>query len=118
MIYLEMARDEAHGGGTWAFTNCVWAPTEKRGGGSWPFWSKVLHVREGDTIIHLRGVPPKASFVGYSIASGTGFETGRRPPNPGAWDYAEKFYRADLSAFTPFHQPINLTEVFSIRQEL
>lgn len=116
MIYLEMARDETHGGGTWAFTNCVWAPTQKRGGGSWPFWSKVLQVSEGDTIIHLRGVPPRASFVGYSLASGNGFETGRRPPNPGEWDYAERFYRADLSGFTPFHQPVNLTEVFLSRQ--
>ncbi len=116
MIYLEMARDEAHGGGTWAFTNCVWAPIEKRGGGSWPFWSKVLQVSEGDTIIHLRGVPPRASFVGCSVASGGGFETGRRPPNPGDWGYAEKFYRADLLGFVAFHQPVNLTEVFSSRQ--
>ena len=99
MIYLEMARDEAHGGGTWAFPNCVWAPTEKRGGGAWPFWSKVLQVRDGDTVIHLRGIPPKANFVGYSVASGDGFETNRRPPDPKDWAFAERFYRADLSDF-------------------
>ena len=116
MIYLEMARDEAHGGGTWAFPNCVWAPTEKRGGGTWPFWSKVLQVKEGDTVIHLRGVPPEANFVGYSVASGDGFETSRRPPDPKEWEFAERFYRADLSNFTPFHQPINLSELFSSRQ--
>lgn len=116
MIFIEMARDEAHGGGTWAFPNCVWAPTEKRGGGAWPFWSKVLIVKEGDTVIHLRGVPPKANFVGYSIASGDGFETSRRPPVPKDWEFAEKFYRADLSRFTPFHQSVNLNELFSVRQ--
>jgi putative restriction endonuclease len=116
MIYLEMARDEAHGGGTWAFTNCIWAPIAKRGGGTWPYWSKIPRVREGDTVIHLRGVPPQARFIGYSIASADGFETSRRPPNPGRWDYSEKFYRADLSDFTPFHQPVNLSELFLCRR--
>jgi hypothetical protein len=56
MVYLEMARDEAHGGGTWAFTNCVWAPTEKRGDGRRAYWRMILEVREGDTTVHLRGV--------------------------------------------------------------
>ena len=113
MIYLEMSRDEQHGGGTWGFTNCVWAPTEKKGdGGRWPFWEKVLQVREGDIVIHLRGKPPNAFFVGYSVASGDGFRTTKRPPDPGEWGYAEAFYRADLTGFTPFHQPINLGDVF------
>ena len=116
MIYLEMARDEVHGGGTWAFPNCVWAPTQKRGGGSWPFWSKVLQIKEGDMIFHLRGVNPHAYFVGYSIASCDGFETSTRPPNPMEWDYSEKFYRANLSGFTPFHYPIKLTDLFSLRK--
>lgn len=116
MIYLEMSRDEQHGGGTWGFTNCIWAPTEKKGaGGRWPFWEKVLRVREGDIIIHLRGVPPDAAFVGYSTASGDGFETTRRPPDPGEWSYAEAFYRADLVGFTPFHQPISLSHLFRAR---
>lgn len=116
MIYLEMSRDEQHGGGTWGFTNCIWAPTEKKGaGGRWPFWEKVLQVREGDTIIHLRGVPPDAYFVGYSTASGDGFQTNRRPPDPGEWSYAEAFYRSDLTGFTPFHQPISLSQVFRTR---
>jgi hypothetical protein len=113
MIYLEMSRDVQHGGGTWGFTNCVWAPTEKKGeGGSWPFWEKVLQVREGDTILHLRGVTPDAYFVGYSTASANGFRTSRRPPDPGEWGYAEAFYRADLTGYTPFHRPINLNDVF------
>lgn len=92
MIYLEMSRDEQHGGGTWAFTNCVWAPTEKKGGGSWPFWQKVLKVRAGDLVIHLRGKSPNAYFVGYSTAMADGFKTTRRPPSAGEWDYAESFF--------------------------
>ncbi len=115
MIYLEMSRDETHGGGAWGFTNCVWAPTETRNGGSWPFWEKVRQVREGDIIIHLRGVRPNAHFVGYSTASGDGFRSTRRPPDPGEWDYASSFYRADLSSFTQFHQPINLDDIFASR---
>lgn len=105
-----------HGGGTWGFARCVWAPTDKRTGGSWPFWNKILNVREGDVVIHLRGVPPNASFVGYSVASGDGFEADQRPPVPGKSDYAEKFFRANLQGFTPFCQPVNLTELFSSRQ--
>ncbi len=116
MIYIEMSRDEVHGGGTWAFTNCVWAPTEKRGGGSWPFWSKILDVRQGDTILHLRSKTPDANFIGYSIASGDGFRSTRRPPDPKGWDYAPTFYRADLTDFIPFHQPVNLVEIFQARR--
>jgi hypothetical protein len=115
MIFLEMSRDEQHGGGTWGFTNCVWAPTEKKGGGSWPFWEKVVRIREGDTIIHLRGKPPNANFVGYSTAFANGFRTIRRPPDAKEWEYAEAFYRSDLVDFTPFHKPINLNEVFKER---
>lgn len=114
--YIEMSRNEDHGGGTWAFTNCVWAPTEKRGGGTWPFWNKVLQIREGDVVIHLRGVTPNARFVGYSIASKDGFETNRRPPIPGKRDYSKSFYRADLTGYLPFHQAINLTDLFSLRR--
>jgi putative restriction endonuclease len=115
MIYLEMSRDEVHGGGTWAFPNCVWAPTEKEGGGRWPFWEKVLAIRTGDTVLHLRGVTPKAFFVGFSKASGDGFETSKRPPDPKAWSFSSKFYRADLGEFTSFHRPINLRDVFATR---
>jgi hypothetical protein len=53
--------------------------------------------------------------VGYSTASGDGFQTTRRPPDPGEWNYAEAFYRADLTGFTPFQQPISLSQVFRTR---
>lgn len=118
MIYLEMSRDEQHGGGTWGFTNCIWSPTLKKGtGGTWPFWEKILEVQEGDTIIHLRGKTPEAHFVGFSTASGNGFRTSKRPPDPGEWDYATEFYRADLAEFTHFHQPVPLNQIFSERRK-
>jgi hypothetical protein len=116
MMYLEMSRHLEHGGGTWAFPNCVWAPTEKEGGGSWPFWSKILDMSAGDVVIHLRGVTPDANFVGYSHVASDGFETEKRPPDPDAWSYSRKFYRADLEGYTPFHTPINLTDVFARRR--
>jgi hypothetical protein len=117
MIYLEMSRDPAHGGGTWAFPNCVWAPTEKEGGGTWPFWTKVCKMRVGDIVLHLRGVTPHANFVGFSTVAGDGFITERRPPDPGDWAYANKFYRADLTDFTSFHTPINLDAIFKHRKD-
>jgi hypothetical protein len=64
-------------------------------------------------VLHLRGITPHARFVGYSRASGDGFETTGRPPEPKDWDFANRFYRADLADFTPFHQPVNLDAVFS-----
>jgi putative restriction endonuclease len=116
MMYLEMSRDEAHGGGTWSFPNCVWAPAEKESGGKWPFWTKVLDMRGGDLVIHLRGVTPNAKFVGYSRAVGDGFETTKHPPDPKAWSFSNSFLRADLEEFVLFHTPINLTDVFAARR--
>jgi len=118
MIYIEMSIDETHGGGTWAFKNCIWAPTQKKDGRSWPFWSKVFDVRDGDTVLHLRGKTPNANFIGYSTVSGDGFQSTKRPPNPGEWDFAPAFFRADLNEFTSFHQPINLVDLFQSRREI
>jgi hypothetical protein len=116
MIYLEMSRDETHGGGSWSFPNCLWSPAEKVRGGKWPFWEKILHVQCGDTILHLRGIPPNASFVGFSRALSDGYDTHSRPPEPGKWAYSEKFYRADLCDFVPFFSSINLSEIFFARR--
>jgi putative restriction endonuclease len=115
-MFIEMSRDETHGGGSWAFPLCIWAPAEKKGGGSWPFWSKIRNVKVGDIILHLRGIPPAAAFVGYSTASTDGFETSEQPPDPGEWSYSSKFLRADLQDFIPFGHPINLREVFGVRR--
>lgn len=115
MIYLEMSRDEQHGGGAWGFTNCVWAPTRSRAGRTWTYWENVAKVKEGDTIIHLRGKSRKACFVGYSTASGDGFTTTQRPPDPGEWSFAKQFYRADLTGYTPFYRPISVNAIFQER---
>lgn len=118
MIYLEMSRDEQHGGGTWGFTNCVWAPTRNRVGRPWAYWENVVKVREGDTIIHLRGKSQKACFIGYSTASGDGFATTQRPPDPGEWGFASQFYRADLTGYTPFYRPISVIALLRERAGL
>ncbi|MCB2115738.1 MAG: hypothetical protein KDE00_05405 [Rhodobacteraceae bacterium] len=113
MIYLEMARDELHGGDNWSFTECVWAPTQKRSGkGNWPFWSKIHKIRTGDTVVHLLGKYESAAFVGYSTAITDGYRTKRRPPMAGEWAYASEFFRADLDSFVPFGRPYMLNEVF------
>lgn len=116
MIFLEMSRVETHGGGAWAFPNCIWSPSEKENGAKWPFWEKVLAVKEGDSVIHLRGIQPDAHFVGFSRAAGDGFVTTRRPPDVGAWSFASAFHRADLVDYTPFHAPISLSTIFTTRK--
>jgi len=116
MIFLEMSRVDTHGGGTWAFPNCIWSPSKKKNGSEWPFWEKVLDVKEGDVVIHLRGKRPNAYFVGFSLVAGNGFETSKRPPDAGEWSFASSYYRADLRDYTPFHAQINLTTVFIERR--
>ena len=117
LIFLEMSRDMIHGSGSWAFPKCVWAPTEKSNGQSWPYWSKISTVQSGDTILHLRGTPPSAEFVGYSTAATVGYETDDRPPLPGEWEYAKTFYRADLEAFVSFTDSVKLEQVFLQRRQ-
>lgn len=112
MLWLEMSRDEVHGGGDWSFTNCLWAPSLKQGGGKWPFWESLLQVEAGDTILHLRGKDKNAAFVGFSIANANGFETPNRPPHPGQWDYSPSFYYVPLKDFAPFASSIPLHKTF------
>ncbi|WP_338288018.1 HNH endonuclease [Luteolibacter sp. LG18] len=112
-----MSRTEEHGGGSWGFSKCVWAPTRKSNGGKWGPWSKVGLVVKGDTILHLKGIPPEAYFTGYSTAASAGYVTNERPPELGEWGGSQEFYRADLEDYTPFVEPLNLTQIFSERRE-
>jgi putative restriction endonuclease len=116
MLFLEMSRDKDHGGGQWGFLSCLWAPTKKTDESAWPYWSKLLRVQGGDLVLHLRGIPPDANFVGYSEAASNGYVTEERPPQPGAWGYSKDFYRVDLRDFVPLATPINLSAVFASKR--
>lgn len=111
MLWLEMSRDEQHGGGNWGFKKCVWSPTQKTNGARWAFWETVRKVKEGDIVIHLKG-KIKPIFVGYSIAATDGYKTEAKPPKAGDWGYASSYYRVDLKQFTPFPSPIDLRTTF------
>jgi putative restriction endonuclease len=116
-VWLEMSRDEAHGGSGWEFTTCLWSPTRKRKRESWPYWDLLLRVRQGDTVFHLRGSEGEAKFVGFSTAAGDGSTTTRRPPEPGDWDYAREFNYVPLRDFTPFLAPIPLRSFWKQHDE-
>lgn len=115
MIWIEMSRDEIHGGGEWGFKKCLWSPTHKRGKrkASWLFYDNILQVRQGDIIIHLRGEGHHAAFIGYSVAATDGHETLERPPQPGIWDYSASYFRALLKDFQPFDEAIMLDDFFA-----
>lgn len=85
MVWIEMSRDEMHGGGEWSFPHCVWAPTYKNEPQKrrWSFWGNILDVKAGDIILHLRGIGNEANFVGFSVAETDGHKTMERPPYPG-----------------------------------
>lgn len=114
-IWIEMSRDEEHGGDEWGFTKCIWAPTYKKSQGEdklWPFWNNVKKVKTRDIVFHLRGKGRKAEFVGFSIVKTDGHETIERPPSPGSWAYCRRFYRAFLCDYLEFKKPINLYQLF------
>lgn len=114
MLWLEMSRDPAHGGGTWSFTRCLWSPARKQGTGDrWAFWETLLAVQAEDPVLHLRGIGRDAALVGFSTAETDGFETSDIPPEPGQWHYARRFYRVFLKDYTPFPKPIPLLGLFS-----
>lgn len=113
-----MSRVAAHGGDGWEFGQCLWSPTSRKGGGKWGYWELMNRVREGDTILHLRGKSPKAFFVGYSTADSDCYETTTRPPFPGDWDHAERFYRVPLRDFAPFDKPLSLDSLFEQKRDL
>ena len=115
MLWLEMSRDEVHGGGSWAFGQSLWSPSQKTNDTKWAFWDTLLRVQTNDPVLHLRGKGKNAAFVGFSSAAADGFETIDQPPSPGSWGYAKSFYRVPLRDFTPLAAPLLLSELFSKR---
>lgn len=111
-MWLEMSREETHGGGDWAFTKCLWAPTHKKNAGTWRYWDLLRDVKAGDVVIHLRGKGKTAAFVGYSTAEADAQVTSDRPPNPGRWSFAKSFLRVPLGEYVPFKDSVNLQTVF------
>jgi hypothetical protein len=111
MIYLEMSRDEEHGGAGWGFTECLWSPSRKSNGSHWSHWDLLMSVKKGDTILHLRGKTGTAAFVGYSFASSDGYIANSRPPLVKGW-VSPEYYRVDLVDFHKFDDPIPLNKVF------
>jgi len=116
MLWLEMSRDEVHGGGSWAFGQSLWSPSHKKNNTKWAFWETLLRVGTGDPVLHLRGKGDSAAFVAFSTAAADGFETSDRPPTPGEWSFAQSFYRVPLRDFTLLAHPILLREAFSRRE--
>jgi putative restriction endonuclease len=113
-MWLEMSRDEAHGGPGWAFTECLWSPSHKRGHrGKWAFWDLLLKIQEGDIVFHLQGGTHRQHFVGYSTADSDGYKTIEKPPQAGKWEYASSYYRVPLKDFTAFVDTIPLDTLFS-----
>lgn len=116
MTWIEMSRDEEHGGSGWGFRECLWAPSRKKNGSRWNFWHLVRQVRRGDVVVHLRGKTGRAAFVGFSVADADGAETTSRPPQPKDWGFAETFYRVPLSGYESFPEPVLLQAVFQERE--
>jgi putative restriction endonuclease len=116
-MWIEMSRDNEHGGGDWGFTKCLWSPSRKENNSKWSHWETVLRTQTDDIVIHLRGEGGNASFVGYSTVSSNGFETDDRPPSPGQWGYSKSFYKAYLRDFQSFDKPFLLKEIFEQKDQ-
>ena len=118
MIWIEMSRDERHGGGEWGFAKCLWSPAYKRGSrkSSWLYWKNILEVQQGDIVVHLRGKDDLAAFVGYSVAATNGHKTLERPPQAGEWNYAANYFRVLLKDYQKFDKPIPLNTFFTVHK--
>ena len=117
MIWLEMSRDDEHGGGHWGFSQCLWSPVLKQNGAKWGYWEALAKVQEGDSVLHLRGRGPTAELAGFSTAALDGFATSENPPNPGQWGWSTSFYKVLLEDYTPFENPLSLQSIFSSKNE-
>src|SRR5262245_54102119 len=114
-MWLEMSRDEVHGGGNWGFGQSLWSPTRNRSNRKWQYWELLLQVQQDDVVLHLKGEEREAALVGFSSASADGEETLERPPEPGDWAYARSYYRVRLQEFVAFDTPILIYDVFAQR---
>jgi putative restriction endonuclease len=120
MLWLEMSRDQTHGGEGWGFTECLWSPSRKRNlnsdgasGTRSPYWENLLRVQAGDLVLHLRDdAHGHGFFVGYSVAVQNGYETEERPPEADEWGYSPSFYRVPLTDYRPFPEPLDLDAIF------
>ena len=118
MNYIEISRNPEHGGPGWELGTCLWSPTRKQPspmqsvGSKWAYWELLHRLNVGDQIIHLVGKGSNANFIGSSTVSQKCIVTDRRPPVPGEWNFAEQFYRVELSDYSPFTDPTPLHEFF------
>src|SRR4051812_17387956 len=115
--WLEMSRDQVHGGPGWGFGECLWVPARKRNGARSRYWDTLREVRTDDVIVHLLGRAEQSAFVACSVAATDGEETRERPPQPGTWGFSDSFLRVRLRDFTPFDLPLPLRPLFSSREE-
>lgn len=106
-----MSRDSEHGGLGWEFGTCLWSPTERNGGGRWGYWDLMQRIRKDDVVLHLCG-SRNQHFVGHSCADADCYITSQRPPHPGVWEHASRYYRVPLRDYCPFEVPIPLAGVF------
>jgi putative restriction endonuclease len=113
MPWVEMSRDEVHGGGDWGFLKCLWSPTLTRTGTTHGWWENLRRVHLGDEVLHLRGTGVDARFVGMSKCLADGEITSMRPPEAGEWAYSGQFYRAPLGDFESFGEGIPLSKIFT-----
>jgi putative restriction endonuclease len=115
-MWIEMSRDEEHGGAGWGFLECLWSPTLNEAGNKQGWWEKQREIRAGDCVLHLRGDGSAASFIGISICASDCEVTNERPSKPGEWGYAQQFFRTRLMEFEALPRPIPLNQVFTEKE--
>ena len=115
MVWIELRTKDVRYDTGWNTTESIWAPTRKKRGGRQGYWQLVNSVTKGDVIFHLRYYDGHKRFIGYSVAQSDGYIT-RARPKVGEFDesYSIAFYKADLTDFQAFDQPIELETFFTI----
>lgn len=115
-IWIEYRTDENHGGPGWNFGEALWSPTRKKNNTKNAYWETVKSVKKGDLVFHISSPNHLASFKGYSYVSEDGILTKEKPPEPGKWE-SENYFKAPLKNFTKFDQPLNLREIYIVKEK-
>jgi hypothetical protein len=106
-VWIESAsgRDE-HGGEGWELGRCIWSPSHDRRGRVQKY-GIMKSPCVGDIVINCSG----GDIVGVSLVCKTAEKIIKGPPKPGNWDYAQSYFRIDLTDYSVFEQRVGLYEV-------
>jgi len=109
-VWIEKTKeDHEHGGEGWEYGTCLWSPNTSKIGTK--IYELMKQPKVEDRVLHFYRVKGKFYFHGTSVVLQECKTTKERPPFPGDWDWANEFYRIELTSFKKNKNLIGITEL-------